>query len=244
MDAAKLAGEMQVVPLIGRQQFQTDDFIIAWSSFSFTPGAGAGAPPAGGNVNNNGNNNNNGGTTDLGGRNLPAVLLDTGNPGLSMPGNVIDKIGPAIGVTTAPDGTNVVPCDSGDTGAKFTFGFGAASVDVPISMLFIPVPGAVNAQGKPMCTLPLDVSDGPVASLGAPLLQAAYAVFDMENNVVGMAQAKANATETRIQELRPDWLKGQKPPRPPARRRMTRIAARTKYQRPTRAVAGTPWRVR
>jgi hypothetical protein len=217
MDAAKLAGEMQVVPLIGQQQFQTDDFIIAWSSFSFTPGTG------GGNGNGNGNGNNNGGATDLGGRNLPAVLLDTGNPGLSMPASVIDRIGPAIGVTTAPDGTNVVPCNSGDTGARFTFGFGAASIDVPISMLFIPV-GAADAQGRALCTLPLDVSDGPVASLGAPLLQAAYAVFDMENNVVGMAQAKLNATETNIQELRPDWLQGRRPGR--ARRDLPRAPRR------------------
>lgn len=239
MDAAKLAGEMQVVPLIGRQQFQTDDFIIAWTSFSFTPGtggagagagvgagAGAGAGNGGnGNAGNGGNGGNgNGGATDLGGRNLPAVLLDTGNPGLSMPASVLDRIGPAIGITQAPDGTNVVPCNSGDTGARFTFGFGAASIDVPISMLFIPI-NAADAQGQALCTLPLDVSDGPVASLGAPLLQAAYAVFDMENNVVGMAQAKVNTTETKIQELRPDWLQGRQPgakrarvPRTPRRR--------------------------
>ncbi|KAI9149004.1 Acid protease [Paramyrothecium foliicola] len=193
MDAAKIAGSMNMVPLIGQQTFQVDDFIVPWTSFSFSAGNGAAPVP-------------------LGGAELPPALIDTGNPGLLMPTSVLDKIGPAIGVQTLPDGTSVVRCNSGDAGAKFTFQFQSATIDVPMSMIFIPIvengTAVTDNANNAMCTLPLTAGEeGQIASLGAPLMSAAYTIFDMENQQLGFAQAKINATESNIQELTGESLK-------------------------------------
>ncbi|WYZ35820.1 hypothetical protein EsH8_X_000467 [Colletotrichum jinshuiense] len=189
MDTAKFTGQMQMIPLIGREFANTDDFIIPWTSFSFV--AGNTTQP-----------------TVLGGKNLPPALIDTGNPSLSLPPEILDQIGPAIKIQTLRDGTNALRCDSGDTGAKFSFEFQAAKVDLPLSMIFIPLTnnGAPikDKDGNSLCTLPLESSSSTVASLGAPLMSAVYTVFDLENKRLGMAQAKVNESATNIQEIGPD----------------------------------------
>ncbi|GKT54696.1 aspartic protease [Colletotrichum tofieldiae] len=178
-----------MVPLVGRQIGNTDDFIVPWTSFSFS--ADNTAQP-----------------TALGGKNLPTVLIDTGNPSLSFPPQLLDQIGPVINVQTLKDGTKALRCDSGNTGAKFGFEFQAAKVELPLSMIFIPLTNngapTTDSNGNPLCTLPLESINGDVASLGAPLLSAVYTVFDLENKQLGMAQAKVNESATNIQVIGPD----------------------------------------
>ncbi|OHW93116.1 eukaryotic aspartyl protease [Colletotrichum incanum] len=144
----------------------------------------------------------------LGGKNLPPVLIDTGNPSLSFPPQLLDQIGPAIKIQTLKDGTKALRCDNGNTGAKFSFEFQAAKAELPLSMIFIPLTdnGALTTDrnGNPLCTLPLESINGNIASLGAPLLSAVYTVFDLENKQLGMAQAKVNESATNIQEIGPD----------------------------------------
>ncbi|CCF34686.1 hypothetical protein CH063_00183 [Colletotrichum higginsianum] len=189
VDTAKFTGEMQMVPLIGREFANTDDFIVPWTSLSFS--ADDTARP-----------------TVIGSKNLPPALIDTGNPSLSFPPQILDQIGPAIKVQTLRDGTKALRCDSGASGAKFGFEFRTARVELPLSMIFIPlatdgVP-TTDKDGNALCTLPLEPLEGQVASFGAPLLSAVYTVFDLENKRLGMAQAKVNESATSIQEVGPD----------------------------------------
>ncbi|KAK1622852.1 aspartic peptidase domain-containing protein [Colletotrichum phormii] len=188
MDTAKFTGQMQMVPLIGHKLFKTNDFIVPWTSFSFS--ADKNAKP-----------------TAIGGNNFPPVLVDTANPSLSFPPKILDQIGPAINVQTLQDGTKALRCNSGDSGAKFNFEFQTAKVEVPLSMIFIPLMknGApvTDKSGSSLCTLPLEPIDSNVASFGAPMLSAVYTVFDLENKQLGMAQAKLNESATSIQEFGP-----------------------------------------
>ncbi|KAI3555621.1 hypothetical protein CABS03_00273 [Colletotrichum abscissum] len=188
MDTAKFTGQMQMIPLVGQKLFKSNDFIVPWTSFSFS--ADKNAKP-----------------TAIGGNNFPPVLVDTGNPSLSFPPKILDLIGPAINIQTLQDGTKALKCSSGDSGAKFNFEFQTAKVEVPLSMIFIPLMknGApvTDKSGSSLCTLPLEPIDSNVASFGAPMLSAVYTVFDLENKQLGMAQAKLNESASNIQEFVP-----------------------------------------
>ncbi|KAK1709493.1 aspartic peptidase domain-containing protein [Colletotrichum lupini] len=188
MDTAKFTGQMQMIPLVGQKLFKSNDFIVPWTSFSFS--ADKNAKP-----------------TAIGGNNFPPVLVDTGNPSLSFPPKILDLIGPAINIQTLQDGTKALKCSSGDSGAKFNFEFQTAKVEVPLSMIFIPLMknGApvTDKSGSSLCTLPLEPIDSNVASFGAPMLSAVYTVFDLENKQLGMAQAKLNESASNIEEFVP-----------------------------------------
>ncbi|KAL0942105.1 uncharacterized protein CTRU02_204868 [Colletotrichum truncatum] len=190
VDTAKMAGPVTMVKMVGREVANSDDFIIPWTSVEFS-GGGNSKP------------------VSLSSRKLPPSLIDTGNPAMAMPPDVLKAVDKAIGATALRDGTSAVPCNS-NADAKFIMGFENAKIEVPLSMIFVPVLSRngkpiTDANGNTMCTLPLEtLENSPVGSLGAPMLSAAYAVFDLENRQIGFAQAKVNATESKIQAVGPD----------------------------------------
>lgn len=138
-------------------------------------------------------------------RGLPEALIDSGNPGISVPTIIAQAMGVAVGATLQDGTLSPVPCSVGDNASRYTFGFAnTMQIDVPLSLLLLPLTNAdgtpfTNQQGQALCDLPVDIIDN-YASLGAAFMQAAYIVFDMDRNQLLMAQAKINTTESRIQE--------------------------------------------
>ncbi|EKG17065.1 Peptidase A1 [Macrophomina phaseolina MS6] len=188
-DSAKFSGELRSMPILVNNDNQIPSFVVSWDALEFVS-ANNTEPPAQ--------------KTNLAPEGLPVTLLDSGNPGMSMPSAMLSALADQMGTTFNRDeGVGPVRCNAADS--KLVFGFRQASVDLPMEMLMLPLTNddgspATDNAGEPLCQLPVDVSDEEPASLGAPFLQAAYVVFDMDNQQILMAQAVVNATDSQIQE--------------------------------------------
>ena len=62
---------------------------------------------------------------------------------------------------------------------------------------------AKDNNGNTLCIVPVNptANEDDLLSYGAPFFSAAYAVMDLQNKKIGLAQAKVNATESNIQEI-------------------------------------------
>ena len=130
---------------------------------------------------------------------IPA-LIDSGNADISLTPALADAIFSGLGVNP---GDYTLPCSVGANDANFTFGFNDdpnAVINVPLSALMTPVIVSgnpeVDTSGSAICKLGVDSSASDWAVLGEYFMRSAYFVFDMENNIIAMAQANLNATGT------------------------------------------------
>ena len=140
-----------------------------------------------------------GGSTSLLSSPIPA-LLDSGNADINLPPDLANAIYQGLG---ASSDDNTLPCSYGADQANFTFGFNdnpKAVVTVPLSALMIP--NLVNdtpqtdTNGNAICKLNVDSTASDWAVLGEYFMRSGYFVFDLENNVIAIAQAKLNATDS------------------------------------------------
>ena len=127
------------------------------------------------------------------------ALLDSGATSAYLPTAIFNQISFAIGVT---DGH--VPCSYANVNASFTFYFGGPggpSVKVPIPSLIAAPRGGKFEDGTPACRFGiLDAGDRRV-SLGDSFMRNGYFVYDLDNNIVAIAQAKLNSTEEAITKM-------------------------------------------
>lgn len=174
VDYAKFSGQLKKAPLT------SSGFVIQFSSLTLVPGPdGSDAKPV-----------------SVSGSSLPPALIDSGNPGLSIPADLIHALASTL---RAPSGQRVqVPCNNG--AAKLVFGFHQDSIkiEVPLQMLILPAEG--RSTGSSQCLLAIEPGSPRQASLGAPFLQAAYVVFDAGARELMLAQAVLNATSSDIRE--------------------------------------------
>ena len=133
---------------------------------------------------------------------LPPVLIDTGNPALNIPSASLRAIAMAVGTTFDEQAGRLgsVSCDLGSRGESLSFGFNnnRAKVSTPLAAMLV----RDSSSGATRCFLPMFPSDGDdFASLGAPFMQGAYVVFDLDQKRMLMAEARMNATGSNLQTL-------------------------------------------
>lgn len=133
---------------------------------------------------------------------LPPVLIDTGNPSLNVPSASLRSIAMAVGTTFDEQAGRLgsVPCDLGSRRESLSFGFNnnRAKVSTPLAAMLL----RDSSSRASRCYLPMFSSDGDdTASLGAPFMQGAYIVFDLDQKNILMAEAKMNATGSNVQTL-------------------------------------------
>jgi hypothetical protein len=188
IDAAKMQGELQNAgKLLLNDNGVAAQFVIDFSSMAMTNGASSSS----------------GQDTDLSPRGgLPPALIDTGNPGLNIPSASIRALAMAVGTQFDEQAGQLgsVSCDLGSNGESLSFGFNnnQAKVSTPLAAMLV----RDSSSGRTECYLPVFPSDGDdTASLGAPFMQGAYIVFDLDQKRILMANANVNSTESNLQEL-------------------------------------------
>ena len=130
---------------------------------------------------------------------VPA-LMDSGNTQTDLPGPVYDALRQGLGVSE--DG--YIPCiNSGaDVSVVYTFGGGGedgVSVSVPISNLVAPWDGDTTFEsGRHACSFGINAKEDGTATFGDTFMRNAYLFYDLENNLVAVAQGVANVTEEAI----------------------------------------------
>jgi hypothetical protein len=130
---------------------------------------------------------------------VPA-LLDSGTFDTELPASIANAIISGMGAVTI-DGSATVPCRYTHADATIIFGFGGPDgpqISVPMSEMVVEA-GFTFADGSEGCYLGVDAVDeslGGSIILGDTFLRSAYVVYDLENQVIGLAQAKYNVSES------------------------------------------------
>ncbi|TGO38058.1 hypothetical protein BHYA_0083g00010 [Botrytis hyacinthi] len=192
MDTAKFTGNMTMLPILENSNGQATDFVISTTSLAITGGS---------------NNKRAATNIALPNKQTP-VLLDTGNPSIDVPLPAVEAIGNALNANPGPDGSMQVTCDIASKGMNMVFGFSGTTIQVPIEMMLTPAKNKDGTQpkdnnGNNLCVVPVSptANEDDLLSFGAPFFSAAYAVMDLQNKKIGLAQAKVNATESNIREI-------------------------------------------
>lgn len=198
VDTAKFQGDLKAAPLVRDNLGQLPSFVVDFSSVTLSSGNSTGQ----GRQRRQRNRN----TVDLAPRNgLDVALIDSGAPSVDLPAASVRSLAKALDTTFNEDDGSLgnVPCSLGQQGMSLSFGFNNdnAKVQVPLELMMLPAQstGAGQAEGGADCFLPVFATDD-LATLGAPFMQAAYIVFDMDDQRLLMAQAVLNATESNVQE--------------------------------------------
>jgi hypothetical protein len=125
-----------------------------------------------------------------------------------LPDDIANNVYNAIGVTTDPNFGNIVPCSLADDDLTFTFTFGGpsgASVNVPLSELVVPLlttdGSTATVGGEEACTFAVQSAGQDPILFGDSFLRSAYVVYDLENNMIGLAQTNFNGGSSDIKEI-------------------------------------------
>lgn len=127
---------------------------------------------------------------------VPA-LLDSGTVAQRLPTDVYQQIFQGLRVEQG-----YVPCSYAQSNASMVYYFGGKggpSITVPISATLMGVGQDTFEDGTPSC--PFLVNEAPQDTgviLGDSFMRSGYFVYDLENNLVALAQAKLNVTEEKI----------------------------------------------
>lgn len=138
------------------------------------------------------------------------TLLTTGMQNCLLPKDIARAVHAAAGVLRDDSTGNVpfVPCNLSTADSTFTFGFGGndgPAIKVPIKELVYQQEDNITfADGSPACEFAIDANDDQMAILGDPFLRSAYAVFDLENNQIALAQSRnSKDQEGRGSDIKP-----------------------------------------
>lgn len=151
--------------------------------------------------------------TDLAPRGLPPAFIDTGNAEVLVPKQSIEILAKSMGAEVIDGFLSHVKCDLLKNKAlRFGFNRDNAVVDVPLELMVVPdkiakslgklPPGTCNTVVGSTESLPKGLN---IASLGAPMMQAMYIVFDIERKRLMFAPAVLNSTRSDLRELPAEW---------------------------------------
>lgn len=124
------------------------------------------------------------------------ALLDSGTTMTYLPPGVFDAISKGFGVSSYQ-----VPCSFANSNTALIYHFGGEggpSITVPIAAMLDRPNGNVFDDGTEACFLNVDVESEGSATLGDSFMRSGYFVYDLENNVVAIAQVASNVTEEAI----------------------------------------------
>ena len=132
------------------------------------------------------------------------AVLDTGTSSILLPQDLYQGLGQALGID--PNDPNPDVCQYANEGFYFSATFNndpATTITINGSDIIkqkIDSNGdaVFSTDGSPVCASPFGPTDSSHAILGSPFLQAAYMAVDNDNSVIGLAQAKINATDNSV----------------------------------------------
>ncbi|KAL8998786.1 MAG: hypothetical protein Q9169_002236 [Polycauliona sp. 2 TL-2023] len=126
--------------------------------------------------------------------------LDSGFSTTFLPSSIAEAVYSAAGVLNDESTQNrpFVPCNMSTAAATFTFGFGGPlGPQISVSMADFVQPFRNNitfGDGTAACYFDLESWGKPSAVLGDSFLRSAYAVFDLENRQIALAQSNIEGT--------------------------------------------------
>lgn len=137
------------------------------------------------------------------------VILDSGTTLTYLPDDIANEIIHGVGATTSREYGTVVPCSRADTAGTFSFGFGGAGgpvINVPLNELVVPLYDRAGntvrfRSGQTACTFGINAAAGAPNLFGDTFLRSAYVVYDLQNNLIGLANTNFNATASDIVEI-------------------------------------------
>ncbi|KAL9104823.1 MAG: hypothetical protein Q9163_000271 [Psora crenata] len=199
VDTAKYAGPLVALPVQQGPNNTYRDLTVALSSFSVTDDSGK---------------------TVYSQENLavPAVL-DSGTTITFLPDDIATDVINGVGAIEDDYLGLIVPCDLAESPAKFVFAFGGSDgPSFPISIRQFVRPIVLEDGSQPeftdgsgaVCGFGLMSSGGPDEPivLGDTFLRSVYVVYDLENNLIAMAETKFNATDSDVVEMSGDSIPG------------------------------------
>jgi hypothetical protein len=134
---------------------------------------------------------------------VPA-LFDSGISDIVLSPDLANAIFGGLGISNTRG--SILPCDYGYDEAQFTFGFNDdpdANITIPLSALITPLLSdglpQVDEDGGALCSIgisPALASDYVI--LGDKFLRFAYVVYNLEKNIISIAQANLNTTDSNI----------------------------------------------
>jgi hypothetical protein len=130
-----------------------------------------------------------------------AVLLDSGSSLIYLPNNVVQALYTKYDATyDSTQGAARCDCNlaNQDGSLEFTFSADGPTISVPLNELVL-VMG--YERGEPICILGIGPAGDQISVLGDTFLRSAYVVYDLENNLIGLAQTIFNATNSNVQEI-------------------------------------------
>lgn len=159
---------------------QIESFSVAWTGLTIT-----------------GSGNN----ADLSPQQPTAAILDSGSTIMLLPDEIANNILKGVGAVTDQTYGGVVPCDlvNDDLTFSFTFGGqGGAMVNISIAEFLTPIQFQDGSfaqldDGKQACSFGVQAANGNPVILGDTFLRSAYVVYDLENQVIGLAQTNFDA---------------------------------------------------
>ncbi|MCJ1404506.1 hypothetical protein MMC11_007732 [Xylographa trunciseda] len=137
------------------------------------------------------------------------VILDSGTSLTYLPDQYANAILSGVGATNDPNYGYTVPCSLASSAATFNFTFGGTSgptIVVGISEFVVPIvtmDGSVPTlpDGSAACNFGINPSGTSPNLFGDTFLRSAYVVYDLENNLIGLANTDFNATGSSVTEF-------------------------------------------
>ncbi|KAK6527527.1 hypothetical protein TWF694_004510 [Orbilia ellipsospora] len=129
------------------------------------------------------------------GSNSIEVLLDSGTTLTQLPSDLAAEIFTYLGATYDPasDSLPEIPCSTATQDITINFNFGPITIKAPISQ-FVVFPDSGT------CNLGILPTDDTII-LGDTFLSSAYTVYDLDNKVIYLAQAKFSSNSENILEI-------------------------------------------
>ena len=134
------------------------------------------------------------------------AVLDSGSTGSSVPKPLADKIFSYFGARME-FGAPFLPCNLATADVSLTFGFGGANgpkITVPIAALVSPSDPTEQyhfADGTEACKLLVSYAQDDYLVLGDSFLRSAYAVYDLDNHQIALAQSNLSPGAPDITEI-------------------------------------------
>jgi hypothetical protein len=187
VDTAKYHGDLIAVPVqLDSQSDALTSFTVAWTGLAFTSC---------------------GKTLDLSPSAAVPAILDSGTTDLLLPDEIANQVFNGLGVITDVNYGNLIKCSVLDDAGTFSFTFGGQggpTVNVSLSEFGFPLTNqdgtpATFSDGAPACQLGIQAAGQDPILFGDTFLRSAYVVYDLQDNSIGLAQTKFNATDSNIQ---------------------------------------------
>ncbi|KAL8910097.1 MAG: hypothetical protein Q9171_004589 [Xanthocarpia ochracea] len=145
-------------------------------------------------------NSNNGASALIPPETVLYASVDSGSTSTFLPRSIAQAVYSAAGVLSDNATVNrpFVSCNMSTAAATFTFGLGGPlGPQISVSMADLVAPFANNltfGDGTPACYFSIESWESPYVILGDSFLRSAYAVFDLENRQIALAQSNVDPT--------------------------------------------------